>query len=374
MMESQLESPPFDVIEGESSRVEEAELDTPTLDADGKVNGVAVYQTGIVAFSKTALLLAELTARYKDKRYEVTTTEGMADALVARRQIRGVRVALEKFRKQEKADILARGKAIDNDAKALTAALEAIEDPIDSQIKVEEARKEAERAAKAAAEKNRVDAIRGKIDSFTSMVSAFAGKGSGELRMAIDICRGEPVDKEVYEEFVIEADEAKSAAIMALNKMLGAAELLEQQAAELAAREAAVAAEAARQKEAAERQAAEAAAQRKRAADLEAREKAMAEKEKAAQQPALPPVEEKPLVLADKMVEIPIEPKTKPEAGALASLPWSIGGQGTWILDKNGELIAECGRDIFTTFIVETVTPPTRNDLRPLARKSARRL
>ena len=105
----------------------------------------------IVEYRKTEAALAALADKYKDAVFPVDTAKGMASAKEARAEVRGYRVDLEKKRKELKADVLERGRMIDGEAKRITEALEALENPIDGQIKAEESRKEAERKAKAEA-------------------------------------------------------------------------------------------------------------------------------------------------------------------------------------------------------------------------------
>jgi len=112
----------------------------------------------IAEYSKTQAALNELAQRYKNVVFDVTKKEGMAMALKGRAEIRGYRVALEKKRVEIKAPALERCKLIDSEAKRITAELVALEDPIDEQIKKEEARKEEERLAVVRAEEARIAA------------------------------------------------------------------------------------------------------------------------------------------------------------------------------------------------------------------------
>lgn len=112
--------------------------------------------TAIHEYSKTEAALADLSARYKDVVFQVTTADGMADAKKSRAELRTYRVDLEKTRKDIKAPALLRCQQIDTEAKRITAQLEALENPIDEQIKKEETRKEEEKNAAARAEQARV--------------------------------------------------------------------------------------------------------------------------------------------------------------------------------------------------------------------------
>jgi hypothetical protein len=101
--------------------------------------------TEIVEYSKTEAALSELASKYKGVIFDCSTREGLATAVKGRAELRSLRVALEKTRKEIKEPALRRTQLIDSEARRITAALEALEVPIDEQIKKEEARKEFER-------------------------------------------------------------------------------------------------------------------------------------------------------------------------------------------------------------------------------------
>lgn len=114
--------------------------------------------TSIQEYSVTEAALAVLADKYKGALFDVTDPKGMADAKKSRAELRGYRVALEKTRVEIKAPALKRTQEIDSEARRITAALAALEDPIDSQIKSEENKKENERLAKEKAEADRLEA------------------------------------------------------------------------------------------------------------------------------------------------------------------------------------------------------------------------
>jgi len=99
----------------------------------------------ITEYSKTAAALAELAEKYQGIVYDVLTPAGLKDAKAARAELRAIRIDLEKTRKEIKSPALLRCQLIDSEAKKIAAELEALENPIDAQIKAEEERKEFER-------------------------------------------------------------------------------------------------------------------------------------------------------------------------------------------------------------------------------------
>lgn len=78
--------------------------------------------TGIAEYSHTDAALATLTERYAGVVYDVTTKLGMIDAVRARREIREIRVALERKRTEIKQPALRRCQQIDSEARRITAA------------------------------------------------------------------------------------------------------------------------------------------------------------------------------------------------------------------------------------------------------------
>lgn len=114
--------------------------------------------TEIAEYSQTEAALATLSERYKGVVYDVTKKEGMEAAVKARAELRGYRVSLEKTRVEIKAPALKRSQAIDSEARRITAALVALEDPIDEQIKAETDKKKRAEEAAAKAEADRIAA------------------------------------------------------------------------------------------------------------------------------------------------------------------------------------------------------------------------
>ena len=120
--------------------------------------------TSIIEYTQTEAALSLLTERYRGATYDVTTQDGLIAAKKGRAELRSYRTALEAKRVEIKAPALERCRAIDAEAKRITAVLLALEDPIDAQIKSEEERKAAEKEVQEKAEAERVAAIRKRLD------------------------------------------------------------------------------------------------------------------------------------------------------------------------------------------------------------------
>lgn len=113
----------------------------------------------IKEYSETEAGLARLRSAYAGQTYEVTVPAGMRLAIAARADLRDLRVTLEKRRVEIKAPALELCRTIDTEAKRITSEIIALEDPIDVQIKAEEAKRATEREAKRLAEIAKLQAI-----------------------------------------------------------------------------------------------------------------------------------------------------------------------------------------------------------------------
>ena len=138
--------------------------------------------TAIAEYSPTAAALAELRQKYEQAVFDTTTPNGMAKAIAARRELREVRVNLEKLRKELKAPALERSRLIDAEAKTLTTQIEEMEGPIDAQIKAEEQRKADEKAERERIERERVAELQLKVGEIRAIAVRCSGKPSAFIR------------------------------------------------------------------------------------------------------------------------------------------------------------------------------------------------
>lgn len=183
---------------------------------------VTTTGTTIAEYSQTEQALATLRDKYKGVVFEVTTTKGMTAAKDARAELRGLRTTLEKKRQEIKAPALERCRAIDSEAKRITAELSALEDPIDETIKIEEHRKEEERLAKLEAERQRVQAIQDKIDAMRNLPATLVGKPAVIVQGQLAKLRAQALSGNEYQEFIETAADAHTAAIARIEEQLKA--------------------------------------------------------------------------------------------------------------------------------------------------------
>jgi len=174
----------------------------------------------VAEFDRVAAGLAELESKYKGVVYEVTTTKGMTEAKEARRAVREPRIEVEKIRKAAKAPILALGKKLDAEAARITKALEAIEGPLDDQIKAEESRQESERQEKVEAEIKRVSDLQARIGEIRAEVTRCAGLSARELAEILELWS--PLGND-FQEFQPQAEDAYAATLAKLRELHSAA-------------------------------------------------------------------------------------------------------------------------------------------------------
>jgi colicin import membrane protein len=175
--------------------------------------------TAIQEYSKTDAALADLTQRFKGMVYDVATPTGMQEAKVARAEIRGYRVDLEKVRVEIKAPALERCRLIDAEAKRITAVLVELEDPIDNLIKTEERRKEREAMEAAMARQRAIDATRARIEQIRQVPASCVGKNAVEIGAILDITAAISIGTD-FGDFRVEAEDAKRATIAQVSAML----------------------------------------------------------------------------------------------------------------------------------------------------------
>ena len=131
-----------------------------------------VISTEIKKFNLADVKIAELKEQFKDLEISgVEDKDGYKAVSEAIKIVRTYRTGVEKVRKQIKEDYLKTGRAIDEEAKRLTASLEEIENPlkdkkqeIDDEIQAEKDRQEAEAQAKTDKRVEELEAVGIKFD------------------------------------------------------------------------------------------------------------------------------------------------------------------------------------------------------------------
>jgi hypothetical protein len=190
---------------------------TETASAD-----LVLVSNAIVEFSTIDAGIAALTEKFSGVLYDCKTAEGLEAAKAARLTIREPRYAVERIRTAAKRPLVDLGKKLDAEAKRITAALEAIEDPIDAQIKAEEQRREAEKAAKLAAEAARVAKIKQRIEAIRAIATQSVTAGSDQITLRLSELTQLAID-ESFGEFADEALRALGETTATLRQLHAAA-------------------------------------------------------------------------------------------------------------------------------------------------------
>lgn len=159
----------------------------------------------VAEFNQTEAALADLRHRYGSVVFPVETGKGMEEAKKGRVELRTLRVGLEEMRVNLKAPLLERGRLIDAEAKRLTGEIVLLEEPIDTAIKKEEARREAVKLEKERIERERKDAVKAKIDEIRNLPLTVIGKSATEIGVILDDARSLTVDEGGFAEFTNEA-------------------------------------------------------------------------------------------------------------------------------------------------------------------------
>ncbi len=179
---------------------------------------LVAVQTAVAEFDRVAAGLADLQARYANVVFDVSTTAGLEEAKTARAIIREPRYAVERLRANAKAPILELGRSLDTRAKEITSKILRIETPIDSQIKAEEARKEAEKQAKIAAELKRVADLQARVVELRGCMTLTVASGARLIAEHIVDLENIPVDS-TFAEYVDQAVAAKEAGVARLRTL-----------------------------------------------------------------------------------------------------------------------------------------------------------
>lgn len=209
-------------------RAAPTEVASEVVDRVQLVNGHAV-----VEFNKTEQLLAQLRHRYEGVVFDLSTTKGNEAARAFRKELVGLRTGLEATRKEFKAPVLAMGTVIDHKAKTITEAILKLEEPINQQIKADEARREEERRLKAEAEAKRVAMLRERLNYMRSIAVRAVGKPSTEVQSKIDLLDRTVIGDD-FCEFREEAHVVRDEVLSHLRNMLTAVQAQEAEAQRLA--------------------------------------------------------------------------------------------------------------------------------------------
>lgn len=158
-------------------------------------------------------LLAEAIAKIRDVDYDIETSAGYKVAIECRAVFRDLRISTDKERKARKAPITSIGKMLEAGYVAVEEQITPLEDLFDSDIKAEDARKEAIKQAEVVAEMARVDALEARLDAMRDAPLNISGLTCAEIREKYKELQDIVVDAS-FEEYEADALAIKEAALL----------------------------------------------------------------------------------------------------------------------------------------------------------------
>jgi hypothetical protein len=181
---------------------------------EAPVSEIAAYKP---FYAQLATLEAENTATVFD--YE--STKGNKEARSHVYKLRQSKAALDKTRKEEKAESLKIGKLIDSEAKEIEARIEAM--IAVHQVKIDEIEQR---------EKSRIEAISIRVEAIVLHTGSLESINSKDLQSGIAALESLPID-DSFQEFAADAAKAKDARLIKLREVLATVIDRENAAAEL---------------------------------------------------------------------------------------------------------------------------------------------
>lgn len=196
--------------------------------------------TALAEFSSREVVIAELASKYAG--LTTDTKEGYEAVRVGIGELRNLRSEIEKRRVALKADALEWGRKVDGEAKRLTAAVLAIEEPLKLAKQVVDDEKERIRKEKEAAERAKAEAIlQARIEAEQAKRQAAHEAEQERLRVEGEKLAAERAAMEAERKVIEEQRRAEQAKVDAERKEIEAARRAEQE--KIAAERAAIEAE-----------------------------------------------------------------------------------------------------------------------------------
>lgn len=189
----------------------------------------------IVEFNAVQKGLNELRQELAGVQFDVTTTAGDKAARAARSRCVSIRTSADAAYEGWNKPMLAKQREMRAILAKIKDEVKAVEEPIDAQIKAEEARKAEIKAEKEAAELARAKAIQERLDHIRDFATSAAGLSSAKIEAMREALAEFPLTTELYEHRAGEAMQLHAEVMAKLEQMHGAALAQEQEAARLAA-------------------------------------------------------------------------------------------------------------------------------------------
>jgi hypothetical protein len=162
--------------------------------------------------------ISALESKFGSVVYDVTTTKGMEEAKKARAEIREPRYAVQNIAKAKKSELNKISKAIGEASDRIIARIEAIEEPIDKQIKAEEERKAAEKAERERVERENRQRQLDRVIGIRAVPANLIGASVAEIDTATTVLLEDDLS-DLDEVYLPDARQARDKAIEDLQVM-----------------------------------------------------------------------------------------------------------------------------------------------------------
>lgn len=194
--------------------------------------------TAIAEFSATESALADLRQQLANATFDLTTTAGNQQARQSRLALVKLRTTLEAKRKELNADDQERITMRNSEAKRIYGAIIEMEQPLDSMIKADESRREAERAERERKEAERLAAVNLEIHKIRSLPLVYVAAPANVLRETIAAVESMVLADRFDAVFLPSAQEAQTDALAGLQRALDSRVAADEAAAKLAEQQA----------------------------------------------------------------------------------------------------------------------------------------
>lgn len=207
-------------------------LDPASTTAATEVQPVT-YTGSAVVLDPIEQVLARCEERFANLAFDLTTTKGDKEARAARKELVEIRTGATKAYKNWSGPMQADMKVARDRVAEIERRVRVLEEPIDQQIKADEARRAAEKQERERLEAERVATIRKRIANIASLPTLAVDMDSENIGMVIEDLSIAPINEERFGEFLAEAQQLASDIQKKLHEMRESALRREAQAIEL---------------------------------------------------------------------------------------------------------------------------------------------
>ena len=236
----------------------------------------SIFKKYPIKFDLTEAGIKLLESKYKD--LQITDKESYKAVVAGIREVRTLRVSVEKRRKELKREALEYGRLVDSTARSITQRLVPIEAHLKNLKKEEDERKRQEKLEKERKERERVDAIKARMSDL-SLPDPFllSQELASQIHSRIQKLKDYEISEDLFQEFFEEAKKLRTDTLSKLQELEGLKRKQEQEERERLAREKALEEERKRLAEEVRKAEEERLAKEK---ELEAKARALEEKER----------------------------------------------------------------------------------------------